>query len=287
VKGKRHLLSPFGETLLGEDGLDPFLEDIRTLWLIHWNLSTDVENPLLAWDYLLNQWHEPEFVPRAVLKALHKEANRYNDNLSLVTVEQHFDTFLHTYVPTHGRKREVQEDNLDCPLVELELIVKVGERELDRSSGRREPIYAFRKDEKSDITLALFAYSLYDFWQKRHKTEATLPLREVTYGHGSPGQAFKLSENEVRTRVEGLQQQTRGFIYRVSESATNLEARRTEQYRVTERDLLRGGGAWLRRRFPTCSISGLDSCALCILSGTFRTLVRSLTTLSPTLRVPA
>jgi hypothetical protein len=23
--------------LLGEDGLDPFLEDLRTLWLIHWN----------------------------------------------------------------------------------------------------------------------------------------------------------------------------------------------------------------------------------------------------------
>src|SRR5262249_33020034 len=88
-RGKTHLLSSFGETLLGEDGLDPFLEDIRTLWLIHWNLSTDSENPLLAWDYLLNRWREPEFVPSAVLKALHKEANRHSENLSLVTVKQH------------------------------------------------------------------------------------------------------------------------------------------------------------------------------------------------------
>ena len=225
VKGKRHPLSPFGKMLLGEDGLDPFLEDIRTLWLIHWNLSTDVESPLLAWDYLLNRWHEPELVPSTVLKALYKEATQHNDNLSLVTIEQHLDTFLHSYVPTRGRKREVQEDNLDCPLVELELIVKVGERELDRSSGRREPIYAFRKDEKSDITLALFAYCLYDFWQKRHKTEATLPLREVAYGHGSPGQVFKLSEEEVRTRVEALQQQTRGFIS-YTESANIQQIRR-------------------------------------------------------------
>jgi len=224
VKGKIPLLSPFGKTLLGEDGLDPFLEDIRTLWLIHWNLSTDVKNPLLAWDYLLNRWHEPELVPSAILKALHKEANRYDDNLSLVTVEQHFDTFLHTYVPTRGRKREVQEDNLDCPLVELELIIKVGERELNRSSGQREPIYAFRKDDKSDITLALFAYSLYDFWQKHHKTEATLPLREVAYGHGSPGQVFKLSEDEVRTRVEALPQQTEGLItYTESASLQQLQ----------------------------------------------------------------
>ena len=31
-------LRKFGIALLGERGLDPFLEDIRTLWLIHWNL---------------------------------------------------------------------------------------------------------------------------------------------------------------------------------------------------------------------------------------------------------
>jgi hypothetical protein len=225
VKGKKHLLSPFGETLLGEDGLDPFLEDVRTLWLIHWKLSTDIENPLLAWDYLLNRWQEPEFVPGAVLKALHKEATQQNENLSFVTVEQHFNTFLHTYVPTRGHKREVQEDNLDCPLVELELVIKVGERELDRASGRRESIYAFRRDEKPDVTLALFVYCLYDFWQKRHKTEATLPLREVAYGHGSPGQVFKLSEEEVRTRVEALEQHT-GEFFVYNESANMQQIRR-------------------------------------------------------------
>lgn len=224
-KGKTHLLSPFGETLFGEDGLDPFLEDIRTLWLIYWNLSTDVENPLLAWDYLLNRWHEAEFVPSAVLKALQKEANRHSENLSLVTVEQHLDTFLHSYIPTRGHKREVQEDNLDCPLVELELIVKVGDRDLDHPSGRRESIYIFRKDEKPDVTLALFVYCLYDFWHKRHQTEATLPLREVAYGHGSPGQVLKLSEEEVRTRAEGLEQSTGGLIT-YTESANMQQFRR-------------------------------------------------------------
>ncbi|MGH6628336.1 MAG: DUF4007 family protein, partial [Burkholderiales bacterium] len=34
AKGGGHLLTKFGTTLLGERGLDPFLEDIRTLWLI-------------------------------------------------------------------------------------------------------------------------------------------------------------------------------------------------------------------------------------------------------------
>lgn len=110
AKGDGHLLTPFGRALLGECGLDPFLEDVRTLWLIHWNFSTDIETPLLAWDYLLNRWQEPEIVPGAVLKALQKEAEKQDDRLSVETLEQHFNTFLHTYVPTRGRKGEVQED---------------------------------------------------------------------------------------------------------------------------------------------------------------------------------
>ena len=225
VKGGGHSLTKFGLVLLGRRGLDPFLEDIRTLWLIHWNLATDVENPLLSWDYLLNRWQEPELVPSAALKALEKEAVKESDSLSPITLEQHFETFLHTYVPTHGRKGEVREDNLDCPLVELGLIVKIGDREIDRSSGKREPIYAFHRDEKPDITPELFVYCLYDFWQRRHKTESTLPLREVAHGHSSPGQILKLPEEDIRTRVELLARQTDGF-FTYNESANVQQIRR-------------------------------------------------------------
>ena len=232
VKGKTYGLSVFGTRLLSENGLDPFLEDIRTLWLVHWKLATNIANPLLAWDYVLNRWPEPEFVPNAILTVLHKEASRQSESPSLVTVEQHLDTFLHTYIPRRGRKGEVHEDSLDCPLVELEFIIKVGEREVDQVSGRREPIYAFRRDAKPDITLALFVYCLYDFWQTRHQAEATLLLREVAYGHGSPGQVFKLSEEEIRSRVEALEQHTKGFL-------TYTESVNTQQIRRNgERDNL-------------------------------------------------
>lgn len=226
TKGGGHALTNLGSVLLGERGLDPFLEDIRTLWLIHWNLSTNIENPLLAWDYLLNRWQEPEFVPSAVLKALQKEAEKQDDRLSMVTLEQHFDAFLHTYVPTRGRKGEVQEDNLDCPLVELELIISVGERELDRSSGKRETIYGFRREEKPDITPELFVYCLNVFWEKRHASESTLTLREVAYGHGSPGQIFKLPEEDIRTRVDALARQTNG-LFKYNETASQQQIQKT------------------------------------------------------------
>jgi hypothetical protein len=205
-------VTELGVALLGEKGRDPFLEDIRTLWLIHWKFSTNTINPLLAWDYLLNRWQEPELMATGVLKSLQKECIKANVDCSSVTLGQHFDTFLHTYIPTRGRKGEVQEDNLDCPLVELEMIVKVGDREADPPSGKRESIYAFRRDEKPDITAELFAYCLHDFWGQRHASEATLPLREVAHGHGSPGQIFKLPEEAIRARLEELEKHTDGYL---------------------------------------------------------------------------
>lgn len=242
-KGAGHIVTAFGGALLGERGFDPYLEDIRTLWLIHWNLSTDTENPLLAWDFLLNHWHEPELVPSVVIRRLHKEAARQDDDLSPVTIDQHWDTFLHTYVPTRGRKGEVQEDNLDSPLTELELIVPVGERTLDRSAGRGEPIYAFRREEKPDITPELFVYCLNDFWNKRHPTESTLSFREVAHGYGSPGQIFKLPEDDVRARVERLAPQTKGqFVY--AESANLQQVQRPERQDAAKllREIYRYGG---------------------------------------------
>lgn len=218
VEGSTFNITDFGRTILSQNGLDPFLEDIRTLWLIHWRLSTYPQEPLFAWSYMLNQWHQPEISKSAVVPTFRREADKLGRELSEVTLTQHFEVFMHTYVPTRGRKGGVQEDNLDCPLVELELIHKIGERGSD-SSGRREDIFAFRREEKPEITPGLFMYCLEDHWRKNHPNERTLSFRDVSIAYGSPGQIFKLPELEIRHRLEEIEDNSNGaFIY--SESAS-------------------------------------------------------------------
>ena len=205
-----------GAAILGEDGADPFLEDVRTLWLIHWQIATHGDEPLFAWDYLLNRWPHPEFSRSAVLAAFAHEARKLGKELSAVTLEQHFDVFLHSYVPTRSRKGEVLEDNLDCPLVELELVQRNGER-LTAKQGQREPVFAFRQQEKPEITPELFVYCLEAFWRRHHEAEQTLTLRHVALGAGSPGQVFKLPEADVRERLGRIAPDSRGrFKYQDS-----------------------------------------------------------------------
>jgi Protein of unknown function (DUF4007) len=218
-------VTPLGHAILDDPkGADPFLEDIRTLWLIHWKLSTNTDSPLLAWDYLLNRWQDPILASSSVVRALMKEAALQDQNLSSVTIQQHFDTFLHTYVPTRGRKGDVQEDNLDSPLVELELLVRTGEREAD-AGERREAIYAFRREEKPEITPELFAYCVIDFWWHRYRGEETMPIATIANGHGSPGQILKLREEDIRTRLATLERDTAGALT-FSDAASLQQVRR-------------------------------------------------------------
>jgi hypothetical protein len=218
-------LTEFAHEVFGPEGYDPYLEDVRTLWLLHWNLSSRLENGLFAWRYLLNQWPYPELTRSEALSAFARESVRLGHAHSAVTLSQHLDVFLHTY--RAGRAAEVGvEDSLDGPLVELSLIQAIGERKGE--NGRFEPVFAFRRESKPEITSALFEYCLADFWARFRPNEETLTLREVTVGLCSPGQVFKLPEDDIRTRLEAYASKTRGaaFVYQPSAVQGLLSRRR-------------------------------------------------------------
>jgi hypothetical protein len=228
------VVSTFGQNIFGKGGHDEFLEDIKTLWLIHWKFSTNIKEPLFAWHFMLNFWHRADFTRTEVLQAFHQEAERLEKRLSPVTLDHHFTTFLHTYIPTRSNKGEVLEDNLDCPLVELELIRKIGER-ASTDSMRREAIYAFRVEEKPEISAELFAYCLADFWEQRFSQEKTIPFRQIAVGEGSPGQVFKLPEQALRERLETIERDSKG-IFSYQESSALQQVIRQRQ--PNQQDLL-------------------------------------------------
>lgn len=207
-----HEVTPFGaELLLGDDALDPFLEDIQTLWLLHWKLSTALVKPLFGWDFLMNRWQQPTLCASSVVDVLTQEVSTHSRPPTRSTLEQLFDVFVHTYLPTRGKKGEVREDNLDSPFVELQLLEQEGMRQ-SKDGGRSEPLFRFRRESKPEISSALFAYCLREFWETRHPNEDTLRLQDIASGHGSPGQIFKLPEEDIRNRLENLHADTMGYF---------------------------------------------------------------------------
>ena len=235
VSGRGRELTEFAHAVFGPQGFDPYLEDVRTLWLLHWNLSARSEGALFAWRFLLNHWPFPELTRSEALAAFARESAKHGRSHSSITLSLHLDAFLHTYLAGRSSKVGI-ENSLDGPLVDLCLLQPVGQRKAD--GGRWETVFAFRREHKPDITPALFDYCLADYWARFRDGEETLTLREVALMACSPGQVLQLPEDDVRSRLESCaSSRTKSpFLYQPS-AVQGLISRRKGAKAVTLADI--------------------------------------------------
>jgi hypothetical protein len=214
-------LSPVGELVFAPGtGLDPFLEDHSSNWLLHWLISTNTHAPFFAWECLFNRWPTAEFSSSAVVEAFRKEAEQNQRAASLVTLKQHWEVFLHSYRPPRGTRGE---DHLDCALSVLGLIQEAGERQ--NPTGKWETLYAFDTGPKTAIPQQLFSFFVHDWWNRAFPSEQTVALRELVAGSHSPGRILRMAESEILQRVSNLAQ-TQPNVFQTTESANLRQLQR-------------------------------------------------------------
>lgn len=191
--------SNLGEALY--ERWDPYFEDIGSLWLVHWQL---VNNPAkaAAWHYTFFEYQRRDFSKAELTQHLGDWAERLGAKNKASTLERDVDCLIRTYLPSKASKSGVAEDSFDCPLVELGLLQQY-------EDGQR---YAFVYGTKRTLPTAVFAYALLEFVEQTKGERQTVPLHDVLFGVGSPGQAFKLDENALMEKMEAVQTMTNGAI---------------------------------------------------------------------------
>jgi hypothetical protein len=213
-------LTEEGQAIFGAKGHDRYLEDAQTLWWLHWKISTLRKSPFAAWEIMVNRWNDVSFTPSAALAAFQRQVEAEGRQLSDVTLKQHFDVWLHSYCPPRGGRGA--EEGLDSPLVALGLVRPAAEREV---SGRREPVYVFDLGQKRGVSQALFRYCISDWWSRAATDEETVGFHQLVIGPGSPGRVLRMSEQEVRERMQ-LFHQDANSGFELHESLNQYQVRR-------------------------------------------------------------
>ncbi len=199
--------SKLGRSLLADGGWDPYLEDIGSLWLLHWLLASNQERGLV-WYLIFSRYFDVEFRKQQITEFIRKQLTQMGIETTEGMVTREVDVFLRTYVPSQGRKGGNFEESLDCPLVDLNLL------RLSPGDG----VYRFDIGAKSSLPAAVFGYALFGFLNTIAAQRRTATVDECVYQPGSPGQIFKLDENSVMTYLEQLESLTNGAL-RLQETA--------------------------------------------------------------------
>lgn len=179
----------FGKCLFdSESGWDPFMEDPGTLWLLHWQLLAP---PCLlpVWWVAFNQFHAVEFdateLEAACIAGIDSAAEWSRPHPS--SVHKDVTALVRAYAPAERSARTSIDDLLDCPLRELGLIAK------SAATGR----YRFTMGAKPALPSAVVAYAALDFAARTDPASKTALLSRLASEPGSPGRAFKLTEDEL------------------------------------------------------------------------------------------
>jgi hypothetical protein len=190
--GGGHKAGPVGLKLLGDEGWDPYLETLESLWLVHWWLSTQAR--LAAWCELFGIGRLQRFDRKLLVERL---AQRGEDNaraLASSTLEQHAGIFLQSY---YQEKRGL-DDTSWCPLQDLGLVSA-------SSSEDGRILFSVASRSPIGLTERAFAMALVHYIDQRGGSQRTVSFADVLRGEFSPGIVFKLDEGSLRQHLDSAQ----------------------------------------------------------------------------------
>lgn len=204
--------TPFGQMLVADKGFDPYLENLGSLWLLHWRL---LQQPCsaTAWHYVFGLFSHLEFTPDALLGSMQEWLEKESPTSRIVPASLRKD--IHCIIRMYSEAEasaDVNEDSIDCPFIELGLI---------RALSGHKRVYSFNMGAKPGLSADLIAASCLQFAAQASRTATSISLSRLLREPMSPGMCFKLTESVLYEALEEATESDKGL--RLSDTAGLLQ----------------------------------------------------------------
>ena len=195
-----------GKILFKDNGLDPYMEDPSTLWLLHVQIATHPEKTTWLWAF--NYYPAVTFERDTMIAQIERLARDCGlSEPSETTIKNDVACLIRTYVARQSSTQVGHDGVLESPLTELGLIKAIDKK--DR--------FRFVRGLKPTLGNGVFAYALAKFWESYSKAD-TLSFEAIAYAPCGPGRVFGLGENDLVDRLISLEKVTKG-AFKWSETA--------------------------------------------------------------------
>lgn len=218
----------FGEFLLGSNGVDRYLEDLGSLWLLHWQLLKE-PSTATAWCYAFFLSGRPETSVTELTAQLgdYVAAEFPTARAAMSSLKKDAACIVRMYGDLPAGM-DVSEESIHCPFAELGLLRPT-------SDGKR---YAFRLGYKPGLSREVIAGICLDYAASLNLGAQSIALTRLLRGEGSPGLALRLTETDLYAALEHVAREVDGLA--VTEAAGLIQLSFSEQpAKLSHRILLR------------------------------------------------
>lgn len=203
------------EFLFGDDGEDPFIEDIGSIWLLHYHLVKASKASI--YNLVFNHFRKQriEFKKSHLVNFLVNECNKTGEKHSINTIEKDVGVFLKNYVsPESGQKRSHVEDHYASLLLDLGLIKRLQSR-----GFAGEEWYKIESTNRAQLPPEIFLYSILD----NEHLGSSISLNKLLNEENSPGNIFALTPDELVKKVYQISKMCDGIVYKDDAGVRELQ----------------------------------------------------------------
>ena len=195
-------LTNIANLILDNEGYDPYLEDIGTIWLLHYFLVSTGYASL--YNIVFNDFlkSKNEFTRKSLHNYIKrvttdKDGSIYNEK----TVDNDINVFLRNYIQDKNEyKNSNIEDDSSGLFQELGLIKQFTQQGLDKKIDK---FYLIERKERTSVPKEIFLFVI----SANMKSGNSVSFNELVYDYNSVGNIFLLNRSGVFQKIEELLQE--------------------------------------------------------------------------------
>jgi len=191
---KDNSLSDIANFLFGKQGVDPYLENPATLWILHYHLVK--ENNASIYSLVFNEFRKKkiEFNKLHLLNFLKSKCEESKTNYTESTIQRDISVFLRNYVRPQKANKNL-EDYFSGIFIELNLVeqlLKYDEKETDW--------YRIENKEREDLPAEILLYCIVD----NEQYGDSITLDDILHGYNSIGNVFALTAKDILNKIQHI-----------------------------------------------------------------------------------
>lgn len=202
---KTETLSKLAKLIFTDDGYDPYLENIGTLWLLHYQLVTTQKASIYS--LMFNHFRKERilFTREQVLNFLLRICAEQEVSYATTSIKKDIGVFLRNYLRPNHKTQNI-EDDFSSLFIELDLV-----KEIVREEDKKTRWYTIESEARNTLPIEIILFTILD--NPIYETSYSISFSKLLNDENGIGSVFALNPNGLLEKIESLTQKYPFLVY--------------------------------------------------------------------------
>lgn len=224
VVNNQNQITEFGDRLFDDNGYDPYLESIGSIWLLHYYLLKT--NKASLYNLFFNEFRKGrfEFTKEHLSNFLLRKVESANrGNISSSTINTDIAVFIRNYIRKEYKGDKDVEDDFSNLMIDLQLLTSQTIRNAD---DKLNEWFYMPAEMRFDLPYQIVLFTILD----NENYGVSIPFQELLTGDNSPGAAFALSDDGLLQKLHQISDDYQDHIvYKETAGVRELQFKMNEK----------------------------------------------------------